>query len=107
MTGAGLASAAAAADPAHLTALGVAVPTSAALFDGQSVSTTDVLVKFTRYGDTNLDGVVNAADYARVDAGYVTHTTGWQNGDFNYDGVVDGSDYTLIDNDFNQQGAPL
>jgi hypothetical protein len=36
-----------------------------------------VLVKFTCYGDTNLDG------------------------------QVDGSDYTLIDNAFNQQGASL
>ena len=108
---AGLASSTAAADPRHLMAVGVVQNATTiggttaiyTTFDGQSISATDVLVKYTYYGDANLDGVVNAADYARIDAGYVMHLTGWQNGDFNYDGVVDGSDYTLVDNAFNQQ----
>ena len=102
----GLDSSAAAADATHLTALGVAAPT-AATFDGQAVSSTDALVKYTDYGDANLDGVVNAADYTRVDAGFVLARTGWANGDVNYDGVVDGSDYALVDNAFNRQAAPL
>ncbi len=106
-TGVGLASAAAAANPAHLTALGVIQGSAAGSFDGQAVTATDVLVRYTYYGDANLDGVVNAADYLKVDAGYVMKTTGWANGDFNYDGVVDGSDYTLVDNAFNTQTAPL
>ncbi len=69
----------------------------------------DVLVKYTYYGDANLDGVVNGADYARIDAGFLSKgaLTGWYNGDFNYDGKVDASDYTLIDNAFNLQGAPF
>ncbi len=105
-TGAGLTSSAAAADPAHLTAVGVIANGAAdgsalyASFDGQPVAATDVLARVTTYGDANLDGRVDAADYLRVDAGYVNHLTGWANGDFNYDGVVDGSDYTLIDNAF-------
>jgi hypothetical protein len=68
-----------------------------------------VLVKYTYYGDANLDGTVNSADYTLTDAGYLSHgtLTGWQNGDFNYDGVINGSDYTLIDNAFNLQGAQL
>ena len=112
-TGTGLASAAAAADAKHLTAVGVIQNATTiggttpiyTSFDGQTVSTADVLVRDTYYGDTNLDGVVNAADYLRVDNGFVMKLTGWQNGDFNYDGVVDGSDYTLMDNAFNQQGG--
>ncbi len=106
----GITSSAAASDPAHLTAVGVIQNVAAdgvtplyPSFDGQPVGPADVLVRLTLYGDTNLDGVVNAADYLRVDAGYVGHLTGWANGDFNYDGVVDGSDYTLMDNAFNQQ----
>ncbi len=108
-TGPGLASASAAADALHLSGLAVVqnvTGSGAALFtsfDGQAATTADVLVRSTLYGDTNLDGVVDAADYSRIDAGYIGHLSGWANGDFNYDGVVDGSDYTLMDNAFNLQ----
>jgi hypothetical protein len=64
-------------------------------------------VKYTYYGDANLDGKVDASDYSRIDNGYLNQLTGWFNGDFNYDGAVDGSDYTLIDNAFNTQAAQL
>jgi len=74
-------------------------------FDGYAPGTSDVLLKYTYYGDANLDGVVNGADYQQIDTGYGLHLTGWQNGDFNYDGVVDGSDFSLIDNTFNQINA--
>ena len=104
-TGNGLASATDAADATHRTALGVA--TGLTTFDGQAVATTDVLVKSTYYGDTNLDGKVDASDYSRIDNGFLQHLTGWFNGDFNYDGVINGSDYTLIDNAFNTQSASL
>ena len=94
-------------------ALGILLNTNAAgtalksTFDGQSVSQTDVLVKYTYYGDANLDGKVDASDYSLIDSGYLTHVTGWYNGDFNYDGVINGSDYTLIDNAFNTQSVVL
>ena len=107
-TGAGVASSAAAADAMRLSAVGV-IPNAngtAALytaFDGVAVTASAVLVKSTIYGDTNLDGVVNLADYTRLDAGFLAKATGWANGDFNYDGVVDASDYTLADNAFNHQ----
>ncbi len=76
-------------------------------FDGQSVTSTDVLIKYTYFGDANLDGVVNGSDYTLIDNGFNNTLTGWRNGDFNYDGVVNGDDYTLIDNAFNTQGASL
>jgi hypothetical protein len=83
-------------------------------FEGQPVSDSDVLIKYTYYGDTNLDGKVDGTDYSRIDNAYAynqSHSssplTGWFNGDFNYDGVINGSDYTLIDNAFNQQGAQI
>ncbi len=76
-------------------------------FDGQTVTTSDVLVKYTYFGDANLDGVVNGSDYTLIDNGFNNSLTGWHNGDFNYDGVVNGDDYTLIDNAFNTQGASL
>ena len=111
-TGTGITSSAAATDPTGLTAVGMLLNSNGgaayqSTFDGQPVVTTDVLVKDTYVGDANLDGIVDIADYTRVDVGFLSHASGWANGDFNYDGVVDGSDYTLMDNAFNTEGAQL
>ena len=84
--------------------------TTLGLFDGSATpAPSDILVKYTYFGDANLDGHVDGSDYTLIDNGYNTRTTGapltgWFNGDFNYDGRVDGSDYTLIDNAFNCKG---
>jgi uncharacterized delta-60 repeat protein len=111
-SGVGLMSSAAAADPLHLHAIGVIGNTAGdgtsalnATFDGQPAVASDVLVRYTLYGDVNLNGVVDVADYTRVDAGFLAGLKGWANGDLNGDGVVDGSDYTLMDNAFNLQPA--
>jgi fibronectin-binding autotransporter adhesin len=125
----GITSTAAANNSTHLTAVGFIVnndgagntiygtslttATNLGLFDGTKPSLNDVLVKYTYYGDANLDGAVDGSDYTLIDAGFAADqassgsATGWYNGDFNYDGVIDGSDYTLIDNAFNTQGASL
>ncbi len=87
-------------------ALGIRVAASAT-FDGQTVASSDVLVKYTYFGDANLDGVVNGSDYTLIDNGFNSHLIGWLNGDFNYDGVVNGDDYTVIDDAFNTQGPAL
>jgi hypothetical protein len=124
--GNGIASSAAAANTSHLTALGVIVNdngsgtplygnggTLSATFDGSTPADGNILVKYTYYGDANLDGAVDGSDYSLIDNAYITDKTapgtltGWYNGDFNYDGVINGSDYTLIDNTFNQQGGSL
>jgi hypothetical protein len=101
--GTGITSSALAGHPT--TAIGVINGGTA--LDGIATTSTDVLVKYTYYGDANLDGAVDGSDYTKIDAGFAGHLTGWANGDFNYDGVVDGSDYTLIDNAFNTQVATL
>jgi autotransporter-associated beta strand protein len=101
----GILSSNAASSAQRLTAVGVATGLSS--FEGLTVSSSDELIKYTYYGDANLDGAVDGSDYTLVDFGFNNHLTGWQNGDFNYDGKVDGSDYTLIDNAFNTQGASL
>ena len=104
----GIISSTALADTTHLTTIGViSNSTGTATFDGATTNLGDVLVKYTYYGDANLDGIVDSSDYSRIDSGYITKATGWYNGDFNGDGVIDGSDYTLIDNAFNTQGANL
>jgi hypothetical protein len=120
--GIGIISSAAAADTTHLMTLGVILNSTGGTsptriyglatgglgtFDGTRPLLTDVLVKYTYYGDANLDGKVDGSDYSLLDNGYLNLLTGWYNGDFNYDGVIDGSDYTLIDNAYNTQGAQL
>jgi alpha-L-arabinofuranosidase len=81
-------------------------------FDGQTVVNTDVLVKYTFYGDAQLKGDVESSDYTLIDNAFnfnqtnpATPMTGWLNGDFNYDGIINGDDYTLIDNAFNTQSG--
>ena len=89
-------------DGGNLTTLG---PTYTTTFGGQTVSNTDILVRYTYYGDADLNGTVNATDYTLVDNGFNMGLTGWVNGDFNYDQLVNGDDYTLMDNAFNTQSA--
>jgi hypothetical protein len=117
-TGNGIASSAAAGDSTHLTALGAISNNLGSgntlyggsgqpLFDGQAPLATDILIKYTYYGDTNLDGKVDGTDYSRVDNGALLNLTGWYNGDFNFDGTINGSDYSLIDNAYNTQGPAM
>jgi len=106
-------SSAARTNPLHNTTLGVirgdkflAVYGPGSTFHGRSVSALDVLVDYTYYGDTDLNGVINFDDYARLDAGFNNHRTGWFNGDFDLNGVINFDDYALIDYAFNTQSGP-
>jgi len=77
------------------------------IFGGQSIDSNSILVQYTWNGDANLDGVVNADDYFRIDTGFITQKRGWYNGDFNHDGVVNADDYFLIDRAFLGQNRRL
>jgi hypothetical protein len=59
---------------------------------GYTTSGSSASIRFSWLGDTNLDGVVNAADLSAISP---TGTT-WATGDFNYDGVVNADDYALF-----------
>src|SRR5205814_5458081 len=72
-------------------------------FSGQTVSSTDILVKYTYTGDTNLDGAVNTTDFTNFLSGFnggfgPSETTPpmWLYGDLNFDGVVNTTDFTLF-----------
>jgi Passenger-associated-transport-repeat len=73
------------------------------LFDDQTVGTTDVLIKFTYFGDADLNGVVDDTDYFLTSDGLYHNLGGWLHGDFNYDGVVTDTDYFLLNNGFRMQ----
>jgi hypothetical protein len=113
-TGAGITSSAAKTANPRNTTLGVLESTEFrsiygpdALFAGELTDATAVLVKYTYYGDTDFNGVINFDDYSRTDAGFNQNRRGWLNGDFDGNGVVNFDDYSLIDLAFNTQGSAL
>jgi autotransporter-associated beta strand protein len=78
---------------------------------GVSVGNNDVLVMYTYAGDANLNGRIDADDYALIDY-YSTNPNkitggdyGFTRGDFNYDGSIDADDYALIDSAVKRQGV--
>lgn len=75
-------------------------------FDGVTgLIPSDVIVKYTYLGDTNLSGLVDANDLAATLAGIRGNLTGWSNGDNNYDGVVNGDDLANLLRVMKLQGA--
>ncbi|HZZ42626.1 MAG TPA: autotransporter-associated beta strand repeat-containing protein [Tepidisphaeraceae bacterium] len=74
---------------------------------GYADNGSNVTVAYTWNGDANVDGKINADDYALLDRGYAKGLTGWSNGDFNYDGVVNSADYMLIDTAYGVQNGGL
>ncbi|HEV2293374.1 MAG TPA: GH25 family lysozyme [Tepidisphaeraceae bacterium] len=56
----------------------------------------ETLVKYTYFGDADLSGVVNAADFQLFRAGFAREMdAAWLVGDFDYSGAVDGADFEL------------
>jgi hypothetical protein len=111
-TGPGIKSSVAATAPI---ALSVAYADNAAMplgalstFLGQSVDTSTVLVRITRTGDANLDGIVNNDDVTIVGANYAPGFArpSWALGDFDYNGFVDNDDVTLLGAFFNPTPDP-
>ena len=103
--GFGIWSSVAAADPDQIKAVGCISNAEAgyASFYGHATAAgTEIFALGTYYGDANLDGLVNAADYALITPGGAD----WYHGDFNYDGVVDAADLTLINHTVAVLAAP-
>jgi autotransporter-associated beta strand protein len=71
-----------------------------ATFMGQEVDDTAVLVRYTRYGDANLDGTVNLADFNRLATNFGQSGKNWTDGDFTYDGTVNLSDFNRLAGNF-------
>ncbi|HEV8606951.1 MAG TPA: lamin tail domain-containing protein, partial [Tepidisphaeraceae bacterium] len=88
--------------------IGNGVTTVRSTLAGEPVDVNTILVKYSYNGDGNLDGALNADDYAQIDAGFASHSTGYFNGDFNYTGGQPNSDdYFLIDRAYSSQSGPL
>jgi hypothetical protein len=76
-------------------------------FAGQSVDPSSVLVKFTYYGDANLDGQVDVVDLGEL-ATHWQSSAAWTGGDFDYNGTVNVNDLGLLASNWQAGvGAPL
>jgi hypothetical protein len=63
----------------------------------------DVLVRYTRIGDLNLDGTVTISDFIDLASHFnIIGDATWQMGDVNYDGSVTISDFIDLAANFNQ-----
>lgn len=62
----------------------------------QGLSSGQIELKYTLYGDTNLDGVVNSVDFGNFAANFGKSHKTWDQGDFTYDGVVNSIDFGLL-----------
>jgi uncharacterized delta-60 repeat protein len=106
----GITSSNAAADPFGLT--GVGYVSNAQLnktsFGGVTgLTSTDVLVKYTYYGDSDLSGHVNLDDFTLFLGGYKNSANTWFKGNFNYNGLVTLDDFGLFLAGYQGQGARL
>ena len=80
-------------------------PTFPATFSGQNVDNTSVLIAFTRFGDANLDGLVNLADFNRLASNFGSTSAVWSQGDFTYDGTVNLADFNRLASNFGLSAA--
>lgn len=79
-------------------------------FGGQTVGSSSVLVKYTRNGDTDLDGVVGDSDVSVIGVFYNPTSTAfgqWYYGDMDYSGSVDDADVTILGVFYNPGATPV
>jgi len=81
-------------------------------FDGVPVDANAILIKYTYDGDSDLDGDVDADDYARIDGGFaqrnsVGFVASYRNGDLDYSNSINSDDFFVIDRAFSSQGSAL
>jgi hypothetical protein len=63
---------------------------------GYADEATDVKVKYTFRGDSNLDGMVDIRDLQALALHFNTASNDWTSGDFNLDGAVNVADLTAL-----------
>jgi hypothetical protein len=71
-------------------------------FEGQSVDSTTVLIKYTYYGDCNLSGQVGLPDFNRVAGNFGQSPRRWVHGDFNFDNAINLTDFNSLAANFGQ-----
>ena len=69
-------------------------------FSGADVDSTAILIRYTAFGDANLDGSVDTTDFNNLASNFSGSGKFWPQGDFNYDGTVDTTDFNLLASNF-------
>jgi hypothetical protein len=78
-----------------------------AMFGGQPVDATSLLIKYTYAGDADFDGDVDVADLGLLASGWQQEGV-WTGGDFDYSGLVDVADLGLLASNWQAGvGSPL
>ncbi len=101
--GAGLTSSTAATSPGRALAYAEArdvIGEFGGNFEGVFADATSVVIGLRRYGDANLDGTVNLADFNRLASNFGRTSAVWFQGDFNYDGLVNLADFNRLASNF-------
>jgi hypothetical protein len=106
--GVSIRSSAAAAEPGH--GLGYAEASAIftsfpATFAGEVVDNSTVVIRYARYGDADLSGTVNLADFNRLATSFGGANKLWTDGDFNYDGLVNLIDFNKLAANFGLSAA--
>jgi hypothetical protein len=76
-----------------------------AIFGGQSVDNSSIVLRYTRYGDANVDGVVNLNDFNILASNFGQAGKYWFEGDFDYDGLVNLQDFNRLAANFGLSAA--
>ncbi|MGD0462079.1 MAG: G1 family glutamic endopeptidase [Tepidisphaeraceae bacterium] len=61
-----------------------------------NLSSGQIEIKYTLLGDTNLDGMVNGADFTILATNLGKSVSGWDQGNFLYTSTVTGTDFTAL-----------
>jgi hypothetical protein len=88
------------------TALGIAKNSDFqySTFTGQGVNSDSILVKFTYYGDADVDGDVDVDDQTLLGNNYGSQYAFWADGDFDYNNNVNADDLTIFSNNLGKSG---
>ncbi len=73
-------------------------------FEGIPVDSTSLFLKYTYYGDANLTGNVNLADFNILADNFGESPRNWAQGDFNYDFLVNLQDFNRLAANFGSSG---
>jgi hypothetical protein len=74
-------------------------------FAGMNFDDDSALFAVARYGDGNLDGVVNLSDFNALAANFGQSGRGWWQGDFDYNGTVNLNDFNRLASNFGLTAA--
>jgi hypothetical protein len=104
--GPGINSSVAASGVTHALGFAEAAALGLTTFAGQMVDNTTVVIRYTRYGDANLDGTVNLADFNILAANFGGISRYWWEADFTFDGNVNLNDFNRLAANFGLSAGP-